>query len=294
MAFWTKCPCGLGLKIKDELHGKMGKCPKCQSVFRLVRASEQKKQASEVVASPEPDSEEDEFWDNLISATSQVPASPVPPPLPAPASDPPPLFELPPDPPKRPKQPRSDRRHKAILALTFVVFGCALVTLLSGGRPSLNPVQSLRNASLQAAMTKALEADTRNRGITAKAYYGDMLSSDTVVFDLIEANGVSRADVFRVLWTFAEKIQDNQCSTVVLAHKGQRRFRLAGSYFREIGRERSYQNPIYVMRTFPEHVQTMGGASAFSQWTGGVLGVMTKQMEDFNEFHDRWYGDGNY
>ena len=43
------------------------------------------------------------------------------------------------------------------------------------------------------------------------------------------------------------------------------------------------------MRTFPENVYRPDGARAFDSWTGGVLGVLGKQMEDFNEFHKQWY-----
>jgi hypothetical protein len=43
------------------------------------------------------------------------------------------------------------------------------------------------------------------------------------------------------------------------------------------------------MRTFSENLVTPDGQRAFPVWTGGLLGVLQKQMEDFNEFHQRWY-----
>jgi hypothetical protein len=27
---------------------------------------------------------------------------------------------------------------------------------------------------------------------------------------------------------------------------------------------------------------------AYSTWIGGVLGVLQRQLDDFNDFHDRW------
>ena len=43
------------------------------------------------------------------------------------------------------------------------------------------------------------------------------------------------------------------------------------------------------MRTLPENVFKMDGTAAFGTWTGGWLGVVGKQMEDFSEFHKQWY-----
>ena len=64
---------------------------------------------------------------------------------------------------------------------------------------------------------------------------------------------------------------------------------VAVHYFRELGKEYDFQNPIYTARTFPENVYTLDGEKAFPSWTGGLIGVMGKQMEDFAEFHKQWY-----
>ncbi|BCG73329.1 hypothetical protein MesoLj113a_44870 [Mesorhizobium sp. 113-1-2] len=62
-----------------------------------------------------------------------------------------------------------------------------------------------------------------------------------------------------------------------------------GDYFRQIGREREWQNPVYVIRTLPENLKRIDGEPAFDTWTGGWLGVASKQMEDHAEFHKQWY-----
>lgn len=33
----------------------------------------------------------------------------------------------------------------------------------------------------------------------------------------------------------------------------------------------------------------MAGTPAFETWTGGMLGVLNGQLQDFNTFHARWY-----
>ncbi|RCS20958.1 hypothetical protein DUT91_25205 [Phyllobacterium salinisoli] len=64
-----------------------------------------------------------------------------------------------------------------------------------------------------------------------------------------------------------------------------------GAYFNTLGVERNTQNPVYTIRTMPENMMDMEGRPAFSTWTGGLLGVMGKQMEDHQAMHRSWYLD---
>ena len=67
------------------------------------------------------------------------------------------------------------------------------------------------------------------------------------------------------------------------------KFLLDGESFRVLGAEYDTQNPVYTMRTFPSKLNRADGAKAFSTWTGGMIGVLGKQMDDFNAFHKEWY-----
>ena len=78
---------------------------------------------------------------------------------------------------------------------------------------------------------------------------------------------------------------------VILAYKGKSKFSLDGAYFKKLGKEYEFQNPVYTTRTFPEHVMDINGNPIYDQWTGGILGVLNKQMEDFNDFCEKWYID---
>ena len=75
--------------------------------------------------------------------------------------------------------------------------------------------------------------------------------------------------------------------TAVLA-----KFVLEGDYFQTLGKEYGTQNPVYTMRTFPEKLYSPDGQRAFGRWSGGLLGIVGKQMEDFTEFHKQWYVEG--
>ena len=76
---------------------------------------------------------------------------------------------------------------------------------------------------------------------------------------------------------------------VKLSHAGNEKFRITGEYFKKLGLEFGEQNPVYTIRTMPQNLYKPDGTAAFGTWTGGVLGVLNNQMEDFNEFHRQWY-----
>ncbi len=149
---------------------------------------------------------------------------------------------------------------------------------------------SANHLMLGKPLADVLKSDSRNSGIHMIAHYGNHIVPSVLVLDLRKVSGKnSAADVFRVLLQYAEAIQKKEFETVYLNYKGKTKFVLEGAYFRELGKEYDFQNPVYTMRTFPENVYTPDGEKAFPSWTGGLIGVAGKQMEDFAEFHQQWY-----
>lgn len=152
---------------------------------------------------------------------------------------------------------------------------------------------------VQRHLSEVVNSDERNSGITAFAHYKYFVIPSSLVFDLRQLSGEkSPADVTRVLLQFSESMKDSTFDQVTLSHVGRPKFLLTGEYFHTLGSEYGTQNPVYTMRTFPENVYKLDGTAAFGTWTGGWLGVIGKQMEDFNEFHKQWYiadiaGDGS-
>jgi hypothetical protein len=144
------------------------------------------------------------------------------------------------------------------------------------------------NSTLQSEMEGVLRADPRNAGIDV------VVRSDagrsTLLYDLKAISmSKSAADVFRVLLQFARAERSRSFKSVELAFRGQVRFRIAGEYFSQLGDEYGTQNAVYTMRTFTENVFRPDGSSAYPKWSGGLLGVATKQIDQFNEFHREWF-----
>lgn len=143
------------------------------------------------------------------------------------------------------------------------------------------------NAWLQSEMDQVLIDDSLNGVVYMDAYYRD---SDVIVLDMQSLAGTgAKVDVFRVLLQFAERVRSKDFRLIVLAYHGEPQFFIQGSYFAQLGNEYSWQNPVYTMRTFPSHVYNLDGTAAYGTWTGGILGVLKEETEDFNDFHERWY-----
>lgn len=177
-----------------------------------------------------------------------------------------------------------------LAAAFFIIAGGAALALLHGTRPSLNPIQSVRNVALQSACDRVIQLDERNQGVRVAAYFRHPFNTTVMVFDLEDVSGRnSRSDVFRVLIDFAEAVKEKPVEEVELAFRGMTRFTMSGSHFRKLGEERRTQNPMYTIRTFPENLKTPDGRRAYPEWTGGILGVVNQQMEEFNDVHDKWY-----
>ncbi|MFW8564861.1 hypothetical protein [Orrella sp. 11846] len=139
-------------------------------------------------------------------------------------------------------------------------------------------------------VAKAIQTTPRNKGVDVVAYHQWLVNPTTVVFDIREVGGNnSMLDVTRVLLTFASEMKDRSLSRVVLAFKGDQRFYMEGDYFKTLGQEYGIQNPNYTINNMPSNIKNLDGTSAFSTWRGGFLGVLEKQLKDFNEFHEKWW-----
>jgi len=146
------------------------------------------------------------------------------------------------------------------------------------------------NFQLQSQMNDVLKNDPRNTGIEVSIKAENRVNTIILIYDLKSISKMnSMADVFRVFLQFSERMNKKKFDFVDLSYKGKTKFKIKGDYFQKLGNEYSWQNSIYTLRTFPENLINLDGSMAYPQWTGGLLGVTGKQMEDFNDFHRKWY-----
>ena len=139
-------------------------------------------------------------------------------------------------------------------------------------------------------VSRLLAKDERNAKVSVWTYFRYGVQPSVVVFDLRSVDdGAASVDVMRVLLQAASALKDSTFDRVILAHAGEAKFLLEGKFFKQVGEEFGQQNVVYTLRTFPENVYKLDGKAAYGTWTGGVLGVMGKQMEDLNAFSRDWY-----
>jgi hypothetical protein len=159
----------------------------------------------------------------------------------------------------------------------------AVVLLLIGG---------VNYFALQHSMSQVGNQDSRNKGIEVFAHYKYFVNPTVLVYDLRNVSETSSPmDVTRVLLQFAERQKDSRFANVELKFKGEHKFVVKGGYFRKLGQEYSVQNAAYTLRTLPQNLYKPDGSQAFGEWTGGILGVLTRQLEDFGNWHRAWYID---
>jgi hypothetical protein len=145
---------------------------------------------------------------------------------------------------------------------------------------------------LQTQMNQILNSDPRNKGIDVSVHYKNYINISTLVYDLKSvSDNNSMADVFRVFMHYANKIENKKFDKVELSFRGNTKFIVKGDYYNRMGKEFPQQNPIYIIRTFPENLYRIDGSNAYPKWSGGLIGVVSKQMEDFNNVHKLWYID---
>lgn len=136
----------------------------------------------------------------------------------------------------------------------------------------------------------AQESVKYRSGISAIGYYHYGVVPGTIVYDLRGVEGeASAASVLGGLFEFAGAMKDRNFDEVLLAWRGDVRFRLPGRDFKEIGTSVAWENPVYLLRTFPERLKTPQGTPAFEVWTGGALGVLGAQMDDVNRLAETWF-----
>lgn len=143
------------------------------------------------------------------------------------------------------------------------------------------------NATISRPVATALAGE---EAVTMSVYRKGYVSADAIVVDLREVSGTaSMADVDRNFFKTAEALKDRRFETVVLAYRGTPKWLFDGAAFQTIGRERAFQNPVYVMRTMQRDVKNLDGTPAFPPVYGGWLGVLGQELEQHKSFHDGWW-----
>ncbi len=151
----------------------------------------------------------------------------------------------------------------------------------------LTVIVAAYNATIWLPVSSALSDE---QDVSMVAYRRWLVSPDTVVLDIRSVDGTaSMADVDRNLFKAAEALKDHDFTNVVLAYEGNAKWLMDGPRFRRIGEERAWQNPVFVIRTMQQDISNLDGSPAFPPTYGGWLGVLSRELDQHREFHERWW-----
>lgn len=144
-----------------------------------------------------------------------------------------------------------------------------------------------RKHSINGPVEAALAGES---GVETSVHRRDLIGGWDIVFDVGTTTGeVSMVDMTRRLLKSAEALESYDFARVYLSSAGKEKFYLEGPYFKQLGEQREWQNPVFTIRTMPENVYNLDGTKAFGAWSGGLIGVLGGQMKDNTEFHERWW-----
>lgn len=136
-----------------------------------------------------------------------------------------------------------------------------------------------------------LASDERNAGFDLAAHYQYFLNPGTLVLDLKRVDAAAPLDLLRGLFQAAAALhaESRHFDQVLLCRSGKTIYLLDGVAFGTLGAEfAGGQNPVYLIRTLPQHLRRPDGTPAFGEWQGGLLGVVKEQMEDVSDAAHQW------
>jgi hypothetical protein len=126
--------------------------------------------------------------------------------------------------------------------------------------------------------------------VNADVYYDGALSSRVIVFDL--QNGgtgqARRIDPVHLFLQFAGKIDIDSLDRVCFARSGKIKYYIPANTLRPLADSYAAGGRVWSFNNLPQSVRTPEGQPAYSEWTGGWLGVLQKQTEDLNDFIHDW------
>lgn len=177
------------------------------------------------------------------------------------------------------RQPERRRSRVGLILLLLVAIGYA------GYRYFYASDTALIHGELRERLDRC-----ESRGLfDVQVHYASPVSKDEAVFDLQGTKaGARRVDIIHLVCQFGYEAKDLAYRTLILAAKGEEVYRMNKADLDPLAHEYKFGNPVYSIRKWPSNLRTSSGTRVFSEWEGGVLGVLKAEMEDVNKAVDRW------
>lgn len=143
--------------------------------------------------------------------------------------------------------------------------------------------------------------DFRNHGLESKLATCDMYGyvggdvrvgytwGGDVIFDVRRARDDARLiDPLHLFFQFGAKIEPMDASRIWMAAAGRAIFSVEKSQYSALSREYISGGQIVAFRLWPQSLKRPSGDQAFQAWSGGILDVLNRQLEDLNKALREW------
>ena len=137
----------------------------------------------------------------------------------------------------------------------------------------------------------ALATDPRNKRYKLVAHYHYYVDPTTLVLDVRSVDDAAPIDLFRGFFQSAQAMHEagRSFSKIIVSRSRSAVFYMDGADFEQIGAGYGGgENIVYLIRTLPEKLHDPDGTPAYGTWTGGIIGVSLRQMQDVTDAGRRW------
>jgi len=141
--------------------------------------------------------------------------------------------------------------------------------------------------TLNLPVSNHLSEDYRNESLEMSVRYSYYVNPNRIAISLDKCEEAAPVDILRGLLQTAEALKSRSFSKVELYKGFDHRFTLSGKYFKQLGEEYDFQNPVYTARTLPEKLTNPDGTKAYYNFRSGFAGL-SEEMETFSEFTVDW------
>jgi hypothetical protein len=143
---------------------------------------------------------------------------------------------------------------------------------------------SINYMMLQRHLDRVIARDARNAGIRVTAYYDSYLTFDTIVFD-VRAVGPPGGPpaLLRSFLQFGRELQGRNVSEVVIAYRGQRKFKIHGDDFLGLGALVGATQPRQLLWELAHNLRFLNNKLVMSNLPGNYAALLKKALGEGSE-----------
>jgi len=137
----------------------------------------------------------------------------------------------------------------------------------------------LNYTTLQRPLNRVVARDSRNTGVQVTVYYASYMDMRTIVFDVRGmAPPAGAPGVLRSFMQFAHELQGRRISEVIIAVRGQRKFKIHGDDFLTLGASVGTAQPRQLLWELAHNLRFLNNKLVLSHLPGDYAALLKKSL----------------